>query len=223
MWITDTDGDPYDWDDYFRVTCTSWADNSPNWSPNGSRLVFTSSTTCDGCFPPLLTTIDPDGTDRATLSGVTGQTPAWSPDGSKIAYSAGDSVPRIKTVNADGTNIVDLAEGHSPDWQPIPINSYPRPKGATPLRASLTTAYNQCTAPNRTHGPPLAFPSCASPQKTSSHLTVGTGDSNGLPARNEGYLRSRRSWAPPAAPTTPMYAIGLHGRRVHERAGRLRR
>ena len=35
---------------------------------------------------------------------------------------------------------------------------------------------------------PLAFPSCASPQKTSAQLTVGTADSNGKPALNEGYL-----------------------------------
>ena len=41
-----------------------------------------------------------------------------------------------------------------PDWQPI-TPSYPRPKGATPMRISLVPAYNACTSPNRTHGPPL--------------------------------------------------------------------
>ena len=87
-----------------------------------------------------------------------------------------------------------------PDWQPISINSYPRPKGATPVRVSLTLAYNQCTAPDRTHGPPLAFPSCASPQKSSAHLTVGTGDSNGLPARNEGSLTLNTLVGAPGGP-----------------------
>ena len=43
-------------------------------------------------------------------------------------------------------------------------------------------------APDRTHGPPLAFGSCANPQKSSSQLTVGTGDANGKPALNEGYI-----------------------------------
>src|SRR3954453_15234375 len=37
---------------------------------------------------------------------------------------------------------------------------YPRPKGATPMRTSLAPAYKPCTAPNRTHGPSLAFQSC---------------------------------------------------------------
>jgi hypothetical protein len=63
---------------------------------------------------------------------------------------------------------------------------YPRPKGASPLRASLVPAYNQCTSPNRVHGPP-DFPgngsnpdgSCNPPTQTSSQLTVGTPDSAG--------------------------------------------
>jgi hypothetical protein len=69
------------------------------------------------------------------------------------------------------------------DWQPIPINTYPRPKGATPMRISLVPANKQCTAPNSTHGAPLAYGSCAPPQLTSGHLTTGTPDSNGLPVR----------------------------------------
>jgi hypothetical protein len=62
--------------------------------------------------------------------------------------------------------------------------THARPKGAAPLEATFTVAYQQCTAPNRTHGPPLAFPSCSSPQQTSPWLTVGTGDSNGQPAKS---------------------------------------
>jgi hypothetical protein len=51
--------------------------------------------------------------------------------------------------------------------------THPRPKGAWPLRASLVPAYNACTAPDRTHGPPLAFPSCSAPQQSNTRLTVG--------------------------------------------------
>ena len=51
----------------------------------------------------------------------------------------------------------------SPDWQPIPINAYPRPAGAYPMRASLVPAYEPCISPNRTHGPPLGFGSCSPP------------------------------------------------------------
>lgn len=51
--------------------------------------------------------------------------------------------------------------------------THPRPKVASPERISLVPAYGACTAPDRTHGPPLAFPSCSSPQQVSSRLTVG--------------------------------------------------
>jgi hypothetical protein len=46
--------------------------------------------------------------------------------------------------NADGTGLTPMTSGSppdfEPDWQPIPINSYPRPRGATPLRLSLVIA-----------------------------------------------------------------------------------
>ena len=57
--------------------------------------------------------------------------------------------------------------------------AYPRPKGATPMRASLVPAYEPCDAPNSTHGAPLEHPSCTPPDPTSPNLTVGTPDANG--------------------------------------------
>jgi hypothetical protein len=66
------------------------------------------------------------------------------------------------------------------------VTGNPRPKGATPTRVALVPAYQQCTAPNRSHGAPLSFPSCASPQTSSSVLTVGTPDSNGFGANFSG-------------------------------------
>jgi hypothetical protein len=66
--------------------------------------------------------------------------------------------------------------------------THPRPKGATPIRVSLVPAYNPCASPNRTHGPPLAFPSCNPPVQSSNFLTVGTPDANGAPANSVGFL-----------------------------------
>jgi hypothetical protein len=66
---------------------------------------------------------------------------------------------------------------------------YARPKGATPMYASLVPAYEQCTAPDRTHGPPLVFGSCSAPAQTSDQLTVGTFDANGYPAGSVGFVR----------------------------------
>ena len=66
---------------------------------------------------------------------------------------------------------------------------YPRPAGASPLRASLVPAYAACAAPNRTHGPPLAHPACSPPAPTSQQLTVGTPDANGQPVSSVGFAR----------------------------------
>jgi predicted acyl esterase len=64
--------------------------------------------------------------------------------------------------------------------------TYVRPKGATPFRVPLVPAFAQCTAPDRTHGAPLAFPSCSSPDQLSPNLTIGTPDANGTGANSAG-------------------------------------
>ena len=71
------------------------------------------------------------------------------------------------------------------------VVGYPRPAGAGPLRASLVPAYNECTSPNRTHGPSLAFPSCNPPAKSSPVLMVGSPDANGFPASSVSSTRFR--------------------------------
>jgi hypothetical protein len=80
-------------------------------------------------------------------------------------------------------------------WLAFPDPGYPRPVGATPMRASLVPAYNQCTSPNRVHGPP-DFPggtnpdgSCNPPAQTSGQITVGTPDANGAGANSVGSVR----------------------------------
>ena len=67
--------------------------------------------------------------------------------------------------------------------------THPRPAGATPIRMSLVPAYASCAAPNRTHGPPLAFPSCNPPVQTSAQATVGTPDAFGGAASFTGFIR----------------------------------
>jgi len=64
-----------------------------------------------------------------------------------------------------------------------------RPKTASPLRASLVPAFKACTASNRTHGPPLAFPSCNPPVQSSSFLTVGEPTVNGAAANSIGFIK----------------------------------
>ena len=70
----------------------------------------------------------------------------------------------------------------------------------------LVPAYEPCTAPNRTHGPPLAFPSCAPPEQT-SNLTVGTPDANGAHTKSVGFVRLAVLVGDPGAPDDSDVAI----------------
>jgi hypothetical protein len=71
------------------------------------------------------------------------------------------------------------------------VVGYARPKGATPMRASLVPAFNQCNpaSANRVHGAPLAYASCTPPQQSSSVLTIGSPDANGTGANFTGSVR----------------------------------
>src|SRR5689334_14427949 len=70
----------------------------------------------------------------------------------------------------------------------VASGSHVRPKGASPLRASLVPSYKACGTPNRTHGAPLAFPSCNPPVRSSNFLTLGTPDANGAPSNSIGSI-----------------------------------
>ena len=66
----------------------------------------------------------------------------------------------------------------------VASGSHVRPKGASPLRASLVPSFKACGTPNRTHGAPLAFPSCNPPVQSSNFLTIGAPDANGAGANS---------------------------------------
>jgi hypothetical protein len=183
---------------------------APDWSPAGSRLVYKSPTPPNAQLD--LYTISPDGSGKLWLAQFP-QTdehePAWSPDGTAVAFNrAPDSAARqgIYRIDDGGGGLVRLtaADDSAADWQPLPPLAaqagYPRPKSASPVSVSLVLAYEQCTAPNRLHGPPLAFNSCSPPQQTSQALTTGTADSNGQPTKFIGLVRFN---AVPGDPATP--------------------
>ncbi len=122
----------------------------------------------------------------------------WSPDGSMLLWAGTDPEGTdILIANERGgeqTSPMSTAGPNpAPDWQPLsigtPLSPYVRPKGATPLHLPLVPSHPECTSPDRTHGPPLAFGSCSSPALSSQHLTVGTPDANGQPAKSIGYMR----------------------------------
>jgi hypothetical protein len=159
----------------------------PDWSPNAARIVFN--------YGGTLVTMNADGSGQSSgCPGIApaGESPVWSPDGTKIAFlhrPSGDAW-EIHTVNPDLTGEQEVTEIAPPlvspgpprglDWQPIPINSYVRPAGARVVNASLVPAFRICDPDqaSASHGPPLAYPSCAAPKLTTGYLTIGTPDVN---------------------------------------------
>jgi hypothetical protein len=119
--------------------------------------------------------------------------PAVSPDNTQFAYAPQDGYgPNLGVMTRAGVDRTLPAYGRDPAWQPLPVetpSSFARPRGATPIYAPLVPAYRQCTAPNRTHGSPLAYGSCWPPGRTSDNLTLGTPDANGKPANSLGFLQ----------------------------------
>jgi hypothetical protein len=189
-------------------------EESPSWSPDGSKIAFTRIDRF-GVYDQVWT-MKANGSGYALVAEGSGNHisdhhPAWSPDGTKIAFESvrpGSQV--IVTVDPSGANQTDIAFGRHPDWQPIPYTGYARPKGASPFQTYLVPAYKQCVAPNRTHGAPLAFPSCNPPVQSSNFLTVGTLDANGQGAKSTGIVfLAARPDNPPTSPADMVIAISI--------------
>jgi Tol biopolymer transport system component len=187
---------------------------SADWAPDYSDLVTAALNCSTSCFSGGLRTVDwPSGTIRP-VPGTTlrDDYAVYSPDGERFAVeeNLGDGHFRIVTMRTDGSERLPLTTGPDdwqPDWQtvnadlPVP-RGYPRPKSASPVSASLVIAYRACSpsSANRTHGPPLAYPSCRPPVPVSTVLTVGTADSNGAPTRFLGTVKLTPMRGNPATP-----------------------
>jgi len=107
-------------------TCTqtgrpSWTDWAPDWSPDGTRIVFMRGFDCDTEGVRLLTMnadgnfpvdITPDGLDQPSIW------PTWSPDGTKIVAGGDDG---FWVMDVDGLNAAQQLVGSAvldPDWGP---------------------------------------------------------------------------------------------------------
>jgi Tol biopolymer transport system component len=97
-----------------------WAqDDQPDWSPDGSRLVFTRMVwLCGSCDVLELYTIDANGNNLAPLTRTSGEawSPSWSRGGQRIAANTGEG---MAVLRLDGSVMWLLdAGGSEPAWQP---------------------------------------------------------------------------------------------------------
>ncbi|MBF4764389.1 PD40 domain-containing protein [Nocardioides islandensis] len=83
-----------------------------DWSPDGSRIVYSALATADAAAPDLFTIAPTGGTPvRVTTvadAGGFAAEPTWLPDGSGLLFSgllgAGTGAPELLAVDADGTD-----------------------------------------------------------------------------------------------------------------------
>ena len=180
-----------DGDGIERLTTQNDENSDPDWSPDGRWIAYS----LNGV---LIVVMEANGSNKRSITtdGFQDEEPVWAPAGTgfALAYACCQGDHSVYTINELGyqRQLLDN-RGNEPSWQPRqpppPVPGYPRPKGATPLLASLVPAYEPCTAPNREHGPTLVFGSCAPPTQTSQYLTVGTADSNGHATKFIGSVR----------------------------------
>lgn len=99
----------------------STEDGEVDWSPDGTRLVFTRL----GATGTRIFLVAPNGTGLAQLTNTQSGSPRWSPDGSRIAFSqrsSSNQFMEIAIMHADGSNVQYLTanqtDDEAPSWSP---------------------------------------------------------------------------------------------------------
>ncbi len=147
-----------------RLTNNPGYDQAPQWSPDGTKILYMSDKGHDREHYDIFT-IKPDGTaeTRLTNDARHDQVPMWSPDGKKITFESVRSNQRqIVVVNPDGTGQVQLTSATTastdPTWSrdstKISYRNSPSPNdndevwvmnadgtGKTPRRCALAMAW----------------------------------------------------------------------------------
>jgi Tol biopolymer transport system component len=127
---------------YYQLTHNLAYDFEPVWSPDGSRIAFTSDYLLGQISPDIepddndgitssemrtqlgdrdILIMDNDGSNlvRLGLKGVNDEQPAWSPDGSRIAFVSDRAGGiNIWVMDRGGSNVRQLTDSPRENWMP---------------------------------------------------------------------------------------------------------
>jgi Tol biopolymer transport system component len=94
----------------------------PTWSPDGRRIAYTRAEPYSNAPPASVQVITADGSGRKALNpGQLSVQPDWSPDGRRIAFmsvTGPDETGRISVMDADGSDVSQLADSPTSDSEP---------------------------------------------------------------------------------------------------------
>jgi Tol biopolymer transport system component len=112
-----------------RLTNNTWNDTDPTWSPDGSRIAFSSNR--PGNYEIYTMRSDGTGVTRLTNNPDPDASPDWSPTGTKIAFTSLRHPPLvgapgfdIYTMNTDGSGLKQLTSRPNPQC-PCQTNDWP--------------------------------------------------------------------------------------------------
>ncbi len=120
-----------------RLTENRKNDESPSWSPDGTRIVFSSDRKGDWVNYEIYVMDDDGGNlQRLTENRDDDGGPSWSPDGKRIVFSSDrDGNSEIYVMDADGGNLQNLTNHPDgdlgPEWLNTPFSVSPTGKKFT--------------------------------------------------------------------------------------------
>ena len=95
-------------------------DNSPAWSPDGSKIAFSREyKDTDKVWQQEIWIMNSDGSELTQIKSLKGGGPYFTPDGRIVFHSEfKDKKSEISIADIDGNNIIQLTDNDAEEWHP---------------------------------------------------------------------------------------------------------